>query len=130
MSADQDQARLQEIEAHLRSLDEQVSVLSAVGDAAAKQRVADTFGDPRTVIIYRGVQRSMTQEHIAAELKARDLPGAQQPRVSETLTKLEELGFVKRRPDASFHPHNGWCHFGLERTLKKTLRTKKIADLD
>jgi hypothetical protein len=81
------------------------------------------------VIIYRGVQRGMTQRQIADALKQRSLAGALQPRVSETLIELEGRGFVRRAPDGPFRPREGWDDFGLERTLKKTLRTHKIADI-
>lgn len=63
MADDHTQARLQRIEDHLRSLDDRVSVLSAVDSGAAKERIAETFGsDPRTVVIYRGVQAGLTQQ--------------------------------------------------------------------
>ena len=130
MTGEYGQARLQRIENHLKNLDQRVSVLSAVEDATVKQRIAKTFGDdPRMVIIYRGVQRGMTQQQIANALKDRGLGGALQPRVSETLIDLEARGFVRRTPEGPFRPRDGWDDFGLDRTLKKTLRTHKIADI-
>src|SRR5205823_13898510 len=65
MADDVNQARLQRIEDHLRSLDARVSVLSAVDSGEVKKRIAATFSDPRMVIIYRGVQAGLTQQQIA-----------------------------------------------------------------
>src|SRR5205823_5249237 len=122
MSSDHTQARLQRIEKDVRDLSATVSVLAAVDDGAAKQRIADTFGsDPRTVIIYRGVQRGLTQQEIADLLKERGLPLATQPRVSETLDVLEQRRFIERAPKGVRNILPGWDKFGLERTLKKTL---------
>ena|SRR5437588_494844 len=129
MSNGQDQARLQEIEKHLRSLDQRVSVLSAVDGERAKQLIAKTFDDPRTVIIYRGVQRGRTQRQIAEALSSRGLPLAQQQRVSDTLNQLEDLGFLSRRKDEGFEAIDGWDDFGLEKTMRKTLRQAKLDDL-
>jgi hypothetical protein len=125
----QDQARLQEIEKHLRNLDERVSVLSAVDGSRAKQVIAETFKDPRTVIIYRGVQRGKTQQQIAAALRERSLPQALQQRVSDTFSHLEDLGFLRRRPDKAFDIVQGWDDFGLEKVMRKTLLRDNIADL-
>jgi hypothetical protein len=129
MVGDVNQARLQRIEDHLRSLDARVFVLSAVDSGAAKQRIADTFGDPRTAIIYRGVQAGFTQQRIADALKERNLPRPQQQRVSDTLDELVELGFIERTKKGRFVIVDGWDAFGLERVLKKTLRASKIDDL-
>jgi hypothetical protein len=130
MSSDHTQARLQRIEKDVRDLSATVSVLAAVDDGAAKQRIADTFGsDPRTVIIYRGVQRGLTQQEIADLLKERELPLATQPRVSETLDVLEQRRFIERAPKGVRNILPGWDKFGLERTLKKTLKTHRVADL-
>jgi hypothetical protein len=130
MTADHTQARLQRIEDHLRSLDERVSVLSAVDDGPARDRIRETFADnPRMVIILRGIQRGMTQTAIAAALKTRSLPGAHQSLVSAALSELEELQFVKKVPGGGYVQRDGWVDFGLEKTLKKTLRAKNIADL-
>jgi hypothetical protein len=130
MADDHTQARLQRIEDHLRSLDDRVSVLSAVDSGAAKARIAETFGsDPRTVVIYRGVQAGLTQQQIANALKERGLPQAQQQRVSDTLDDLVELGFIERTRKGRFVVARGWDGFGLDRVLKKTLRTSKIVDL-
>jgi hypothetical protein len=118
------------MEAHLRRLDDRVSVLGEVGDAAgARRRIADTFaGDARMVVIYRGVQRQMTQEQIAQALKDRRLPQALQQRVSDSLKELEDAMFI-RRTRKGFQVHQGWDEFGLERTLKKTLRDQKVDDI-
>jgi hypothetical protein len=129
MADDVNQARLQRIEDHLRSLDARVSVLSAVDNGAAKQRIADTFSDARTAIIYRGVQAGLTQREIADALKERSLPRAQQQRVSDTLDELVELGFIERTKKGRFVVVDGWDAFGLDRMLKRTLRTSKVDDL-
>jgi hypothetical protein len=129
MVNDVNQARLQRIEDHVRSLDARVSVLSAVDSAAAKQRIADTFSDPRVAIIYRGVQAGFTQQRIADALKERALPRPQQQRVSDSLDELVELGFIKRTKKGRFVAVDGWDSFGLDRVLKKTLRTSKVDDL-
>jgi hypothetical protein len=130
VSNDINQARFQRMEDHLRSLDERVSVLSAVDGDAAKARIADTFGsDARMAIIYRGIQASLTQREIAKELRDRKLPGAQQARVSNAFDELEELGFIKRTTKGKAVPVGGWDDFGLERVLKKTLKTNDVVDL-
>jgi hypothetical protein len=126
---DHTHARLQRIENHLSNLDKRVSVLSAVDDGVVKQRIRETFGDPRTVIIYRGVERGMTQKQIAAALKARKLPLADQPAVSRTLSDLEEKQFVRKTAAGGYILREGWEDFGLARTLKKTLRDANIDDL-
>ncbi len=132
MMAEFDQARLQRIEERLKSLDERVSVLSVTEGAAVKQKISETFaGNPRNAIIYRGVQRGMSQSQIASALKERRLTGALQQRVSDTLAELVEAGFVRRAPKGAFvtRDEDGWNDFGLERVLKKTLRDQKVADL-
>ena len=129
MADDVNQARLQRIEDHLRSLDARVSVLSAVDSGGAKKRIADTFSDPRIVIIYRGVRAGLTQQQIADALKERDLPRPQQQRVSDALEELVELGFIERTKKGRFVIVDGWDAFGLDRVLKRTLRTSQVADL-
>ena len=131
MADDVNQARLQRIEDHLRSLDARVSVLSAVDSGAAKTRIADTFGtDARSVIIYQGVEKGLTQQQIATALRQRELPQAQQQRVSDTLEELVDLGFIERTNKGRFIVSDGWNAFGLDRVLKKTLRVSKVTDLD
>jgi hypothetical protein len=129
MADDVNQARLQRIEDHLRSLDARVSVLSAVDSGAAKKRITDTFSDPRAVIIYRGVQKGLTQQQIADALKERNLPRPQQQRVSDALDELVELGFIERTKKGRFVIVEGWDAFGLERVMKRTLRTSQVDDL-
>jgi hypothetical protein len=130
MSSDQTQARLQRIEKDVRDLTATVSVLAAVDDGPAKQRIEDTFGsNPRMVIIYRGVQIDMTQQEIANALKERQLPGATQPRVSESLDELERQRFIERSPKGKPYALPGWDKFGLRRFLKKTLKTHGVDDL-
>ena len=130
MTADHTQARLQRIEDHLRTLQERVSVLSAVDDGPARERIRQTFAEnPQMVIIYRGVQRGMTQKATAAALKSRGLPGAHQSVVSGALSELEEKQFVKKVPEGGYVPRDGWADFGLEKALKKALKAKNIDDL-
>ena len=129
MADDVNQARLQRMEEHLKSLDARVSVLSAVDSGGAKQRIADTFSDPRTAIIYRGVQAGLRQQQIADALKERGLPRPQQQRVSDTLDELVELGFIKRTKKGPYVVVNGWEVFDLDRVIKKTLRTNRVDDL-
>jgi hypothetical protein len=128
---DHTQARLQRIEEDVRSLNARYRVLAAVDDTAVRERIADTFGDdPRMAIIYRGVQRGLTQQEIAAALAERKLPLATQQRVSESLGALVDGGFVTRKPKGPFAPAEGWDDFGLERTIKATLKKHKVRDLD
>jgi hypothetical protein len=130
VSGDQTQARLQRIEKEVRNLSATVSVLAAVDSAEAKKRIEDTFGsDARMVIIYRGVQKGLSQQQIAQALRARGLPGAQQARVSNAFDELEEKRFIERSPKGRPTVLPGWEAFGLGRVLKKTLRTNGVADL-
>jgi hypothetical protein len=130
MSGDQLQARIQRIESDVRSLRETVSVLAAVDSGTAKKLIKDTFASPRNVIIYRGLQRGMTQTEIATALRERELKAnAQQQQVSKTIRDLEDLGFVEKTPKGTYVPKSGWGSFGLEKVLRKTLRDAKIDDL-
>lgn len=130
MSGDHLQARIQRIEADVRGLRETVSVLAAVDSAEAKALIEETFGSPRNVVILRGIQLGMTQAQIARALKERDLKtNAQQQQVSKTIRDLEDLGFVEKTPKGTYVPKAGWDAFGLERTLRKTLRSAGINDL-
>lgn len=132
MTDEYTQARLQRMEEDLRSLKQQVSVLSVVEDPAVRKKIQETFSDePRNVIIYRGIERGMNQTEIAAALKDRDLPKAQQPRVSETLDELVERGFVRRMPKGRYvlRDEKAYADFGLEKVLKKTLKKHGIDDL-
>src|SRR5438045_880403 len=122
MSGDHTQARLQRIEKDVRQLSATVSVLAAVDSGAAEQRMQDTFAsDPRMVVIYRGIEKGLTQQQIATALKERGLAGATQPRVSEALDYLEEQRFIERAPKGQPNVLPGWDAFGLQRVLKKTL---------
>lgn len=124
-----DQAHLQRIEKHVQSLDDAVSVLTAVADAP-RQRIEETFGDdPRMVIIMRGVQRRMTQEEIARALRDRKLKGAQQARVSNTFRDLDRGEFIKRTEDGTWVPNDAWKRFGLERVMKQTLKDHSVEDI-
>ncbi len=111
-------------------MQERVSVLSAVDDGPARQRIRETFDEqPRMVIIYRGVQRGLSQRKIAAALKDRGLPGAHQSEVSIAINELLEKQFVKKASGGTFVPRDGWEDFGLEKTLKKALKSRGIDDL-
>jgi hypothetical protein len=126
---DQTQARLQRIEEDVRSLNARYRVLAAVDDTAVRQQIADTFGDDaRMAIIYRGVQLGKTQQEIAAALAERNLPLATQPRVSESLGLLVDRGFVTRKRNGPFTAAEGWSDFGLDRTIRKTLRKHNVRD--
>jgi len=130
VSNDQLQARMQRIEADVRGLHEKVAVLAAVDSGAARRRIAETFADPRTVVIYRGLQLGLTQTQIAGALRARGLSkGAQQQQVSTTTRDLEDLGFVERTTKRKYVPTPGWDSFGLEKVLRRTLRTASVDDL-
>lgn len=106
-------------------------MLSAMEAPAIKAKIAEIFSDPRTVIIYRGIERGLTQKNIAAALQERGLPGALQQRVSDTFDELVEADFVKRAPKNSYviRDKTALDDLGLERTLKKTLRQANIDDL-
>ena len=131
MSGDALQARMQRIEADVRGLHEKVAVLAAVDSGVAKQLIKDTFSDPRTVLIYRGIQRGMTQTAIAKALKERGVKtNAQQQQVSKTIRDLEDLGFVEMTRKSKYVPKAGWESFGLDKVLRKTLRDAGIEGLD
>lgn len=129
MSSDELQARIQRIEEDLRSLHDVVAVLAAADSDAVKQVIHSVFSDPRTVIIYRGVQRGMTQAQIGAALKERGLKKNFQPDVSKTVRMLEDKGFVEKPPQGAHVPRTGWNKYGLERFVRKTLRDAGIDDL-
>lgn len=113
----------------MRSLDEQVTVLFAIDDGKARQRIKDTFADPGMVIIYRGVQRGLTQKQTAAALKVRGLPKAHQSEVSVALAQLEDKKFVRKVGTGGYAIREGWADFGLEKAIKKTLKSHEIDDL-
>jgi hypothetical protein len=123
------QGRLQEIERHVRSLDGTVRVLAAVDRPAVRKGMEATFSDPRLIIIFRGVQRGLTQQKIADELKARGLPRAQQGFVSTALTQLLDRGFVDRAPKGGYSAVEGWEAFGLNRILRKILKANNVDDI-
>jgi hypothetical protein len=128
---DHTQARLQRIEEDVRSLNARYRVLATVDDTAVRQKIADLFGDDaRMAIVYRGVQRGLTQQEIAEALAERKLPLATQPRVSESLGVLVDQGFVTRKAKGPFTAAEGWDDFGLEKTIKATLKKRKVRDLD
>lgn len=132
MTDEYTQARLQRMEDDLRSVKQEVSVLSGVNDAAVKKRIQDTFADnPRNALIYRGIELGMNQTQIAAALKERGLPQAEQPRVSETLNELVDLGFVRRAPKNRYilRDENAYADRGLPKTIKKTLKKHGVNDL-
>ncbi len=131
MADDLTQGRLQRIEDHVRRLDERVSVLSLADGDTVRKRIHEAIeGDPRRALVFRGVQRGMTQAEIANVLRSRGLPGARQQRVSDTLNEFIDTGFV-RRARGGFVTRDlaGWNEFGLERYLKKVLKKHKIDDI-
>lgn len=123
-------ARLQRIEERVASLDDTVSILAMVDDAAARTRIEETFGgDPSMVLVYRGVQRSLTQEQTAQELRARGLPRIQQADVSRARSLLQERGFIKPKEPRGHAAREGWAPFGIERFLRKVLRDAGVTDI-
>ena len=130
MSSDELQARVQRIEEDLRSLHDVVAVLAAADSHAVKQVIRDVFSDPRTVIVYRGIQQGMTQVEIGTALKARGLKKYFQPDVSRTVGLLEDKGFVEKPPKGAHVTRTGWNQYGLEKHLRKTLRDAEIDDLN
>lgn len=129
MSDSYTQGRLQEIERHVRSLDGTVRVLAAVDRPAVSKEIEKTFSDPRMVIVFRGVQRGLTQQEIADELELRGLANAKQPFVSKALTQLQDGGFVERAPKGGYSVVDGWDAFGLARILRKVLKAHDVRDL-
>jgi hypothetical protein len=124
------QGRLQDIEKHVRSLDETVKVLASVDRAAIRKRIELAFADPRVIIVFRGVQEGLTQPQIAAHLKARDLSNPTQSFVSGALAKLHDLGFVDKAPKgAGYVAVEGWQAFNLKRMLRKGLKAADVDDL-
>lgn len=124
------QARLQDIEKHVRNLDGTVRVLASVDRPAVRQQIAEAFADPRVIVIYRGIQEGMNQRDIAAELKKRGMSRATQSFVSEVLAKLDEQGFVvKAAKGGSYVPVDGWEAFNLTKALRKILKTSGIDDV-
>lgn len=123
-------ARLQRIEQRVASLDDTVSILAMVDDAAAKKRIEDTFaGDPSMVLVYRAIQKNLTQEQTADLLRERGLPRSNQAEVSRARAKLLELGFVKVKEPRGYAVRDGWAPFGIERFLRRVLRDANVTDL-
>lgn len=130
MTDDHTQARLQRIEQRVASLDDTVSILAMVDDAAAKGRIEETFGgDPSMVIIFRGVQKNLTQEQTAQELRTRKLTRADQGDVSRARSLLQERGFIKPKAPRGHVAREGWAPFGIEKFLRKVLRDAGVTDL-
>lgn len=124
------QARLQDIEKHVRSLDGTVRVLASVDRPAVRSQIAQAFVDRRLIIVYRGVQEGMNQREIAAQLKARGMSRATQSFVSDALAKLDEHGFVaKASKGGGYVLVQGWEAFNLTKTLRKMLKAANIDDL-
>lgn len=123
---DHTQERLQRIEERVASLDDTVSILAGVDDALAKQRMAEVFGDdPSMVIIYRGVERKLSQTQIAAELRKRGLTRADQARVSTACAFMLDKRFLKKKEPKGYAVRDGWETFGLDKYLKQVLRGHK-----
>jgi hypothetical protein len=130
VTSDQLEARIQRIEEDLRSLHDVVAVLAAANPDAVKQVIRNVFSDPRTVIIYRGIQQGRTQTEIGVALKDRGLKKYFQQDVSKTVGILEDKGFVEKPPKGGHVTRAGWNKYGLEKFLRKTLRDAGIDDLD
>jgi hypothetical protein len=123
-------ARLQRIEERVANLDDTVAILARVDDAQAKQRIQETFAaDPSMVIIYRGVEKGLSQKQIAAELRTRKLLRADQADVSRACAVLDDKGFVKRGRKG-YEVREGWESFGIDRALKQILKAKKVPPLE
>jgi hypothetical protein len=123
---DHTQERLQRIEERVASLDDTVSILATVDDALAKQRIVEVFGDdPSMVIIYRGVEKKLSQTQIAGELRRRGLPRADQGDVSRACAFLLDKRFLKKKEPKGFAVRDGWEAFGLDKYLKHVLKTQK-----
>ena len=110
---DHAQERLQRIEERV-GLDNTVSILAAVDDALAKARIEEVFGDDSSmVIIYRGVEKMLSQTQIAAELRKRGLTRADQGDVSRACAFMLDKGFLKKKepkgfPSARAGSHSAW----------------------
>jgi hypothetical protein len=124
------QGRLQDIEKHVRSLDETVKVLASVDRPAVRKQIEQAFADPRVIIVYRGVQEGLTQPQIAGQLKARVLSNPTQSFVSGALANLHDRGFVDKAPKgAGYVAVEGWEKFNLKKTLRKMLKAAGVDDL-
>lgn len=131
MSTDHTQVRLQRIERDVARIDDKVGILLTLGDERAKQRIADTFGnDLSMIVIYQGVKQRLSQKQIADALRLRSLTRADQGDVSRACAVLEEKGFLKGGPRGGYAIADGWDHFGIDKTLKQTLRRNKVESLE
>jgi hypothetical protein len=123
---DHTQERLQRIEERVASLDNTVSILAAVDDAMAKARIVEVFGDdPSMVIIYRGVEKKLSQTQIAAELRKRGLTRADQGDVSRACAFMLDKRFLKKKKPKGYAVREGWEPFGLDKYLKQVLKRQK-----
>lgn len=119
------QARVQRIEADVHGLYRMLSITD--GDKV-RSLLKATFADPRTCIIFRGVQAGMSQPKIAEQLKSRAMKQPEQQRVSDTLKELDEVGLVNRSEKGRYVAAGGLHQFGLDRIIAATLRKAKIPD--
>jgi hypothetical protein len=123
------QARLQRIEERVASLDDTVSILAVMDDGAAQQRMKEMFeNDPSMAIIYRGVELQITQTRTAQELKARELPRADQGDVSRARATLADKNFITKT-SSGYATRHGWKQFGIEKYLKQVLKRAAVPDL-
>lgn len=104
-------------------------MLAAVDRPAVRKQIEAAFSDARVVIVFRGVQRGLTQQKIADELKSRGFQNATQPFVSQSITQLHDRGFVERAPKGGYSAVEGWNAFDLDRILRKTLKANGVDDL-
>jgi len=119
------QARVQRIEADVHGLYRMLSIID--GDKV-RSLIKITFADPRTCLIFRGVQAGLSQPKIAEELKARGMKQPEQQRVSDTLKELDEVGLVNRTAKGRYVAAGGLQQFSLDRVIAAALRKAKIPD--
>lgn len=119
------QARVQRIEADVHGLYRMLSITD--GDKV-RSLLKATFADPRTCLIFRGVQAGLSQPRIAEQLKKEGMKQPEQQRVSDTLKELDEVGLVNRTEKGRYVAAGGLHQFGLDRIIAATLRKAKIAD--
>jgi hypothetical protein len=122
------QARVQRIEADVHGLYRILAVTDR-GDQV-RALIKETFADARTCIVFRGVQRGLNGTQTAKALTDRGLDGADKRRVSDTRRQLDEIGLVNKAPKGKYVAAGGLEEFGLDRTIKDTLRKAKVPDID
>lgn len=121
------QARVQRIEADVHALYRMTSMRDG-GEIRAT--IKATFGeDARACIVLRGVQKGLSGPQIANALAERGLAQANKQRVSDTLQKLDNLGFVTKTEKGRYAAAEGLQGFGLDRTITATLKRLNVPDI-